>query len=135
MGNTILIVEDNEHLQRILGSIVEFFRYRTLAASTGAQAIDIAITAKPNLIWSASIFPTSPVRRLPATTPAIRFHPIFRLLRVAPFSSEVEREHAPRAGIVDYLQKPITSETLQARIAKFILKESDILAAKDATFS
>lgn len=122
MGNTILIVEDNEHLQRILGSIIEFFGYRTLAASTGAQAIDIAITAKPDLILLDLDLPDLTGE---AVARKITGHPLsshIPIIACSAFSSDVEREHALRAGMVDYLQKPITSETLHVRIAKFIVK-------------
>ena len=122
MGNTILIVEDNEHLQQILGSIIEFFGYRTLVASTGAQAIQIAITAKPDLILLDLDLPDltgEAVARKITRNPVSSHIPI---IACSAFSGDVERERALRAGMVDYLQKPITAEILQAQIAKFISK-------------
>ena len=121
-GQTILIVEDNEHLQRILGSIVEFFGYRTLAASTGAQATDIAITAKPNLVLLDLDLPDLPGKAVARKITGNRLSSHIPIIACSAFSSDVKREQALHAGMVDYLQKPITAKTLQAQIAKFIIK-------------
>jgi DNA-binding response OmpR family regulator len=50
MAKGVLIVEDNEHLRQILASILRFSGYEILEARTGAQAIEKALAAKPNLI-------------------------------------------------------------------------------------
>jgi DNA-binding response OmpR family regulator len=49
MAKGVLIVEDNEHLRQILASILRFSGYEILEARTGAQAIEKALAAKPNL--------------------------------------------------------------------------------------
>ena len=50
MAKRILIVDDNEHLRQILSSILRFSGYEISEAGTGTQAIEKAVSAKPNLI-------------------------------------------------------------------------------------
>jgi len=50
MAKKILIVDDNEHLRTILASILQFSGYEISEAATGTQAIEKAVSAKPNLI-------------------------------------------------------------------------------------
>jgi CheY-like chemotaxis protein len=50
MAKRILIVDDNEHLRQILSSILRFSGYEISEAATGTQAIEKAVSAKPNLI-------------------------------------------------------------------------------------
>ena len=50
MAKTVLIVDDHEHLRHILASILRFSGYEILEAGTGTQAIEKAVSAKPNLI-------------------------------------------------------------------------------------
>jgi CheY-like chemotaxis protein len=43
------------------------------------------------------------------------------IIACSAFSTGEEREDSLAAGIVDYLQKPISSQVLKAKIEKFIL--------------
>jgi hypothetical protein len=50
MGNSVLIVEDNDHLRKILASILRFSGYQVSEAVSGNEAIDKAVLVKPGLI-------------------------------------------------------------------------------------
>ena len=50
MAKKILIVDDNQHLRQILASMLRFSGYDISEAATGIQAIEKAVSAKPNLI-------------------------------------------------------------------------------------
>jgi CheY-like chemotaxis protein len=50
MTNTILIVDDNEDLRKMLAWLLQPRGYETLQAATGKDAIERAITAQPSLI-------------------------------------------------------------------------------------
>jgi response regulator RpfG family c-di-GMP phosphodiesterase len=50
LKNNILIVEDNQHLRKILAEIVRFYGYEVSEATTGTQAIKKAVCTRPDLI-------------------------------------------------------------------------------------
>jgi CheY-like chemotaxis protein len=50
MAQSVLIVEDNEHLRNILASFPQFSGYEVLEAASGAEAIEKAGSAQPKLI-------------------------------------------------------------------------------------
>ena len=120
VGNTILIVEDNEHLQRILSAVIQFLGYRTIVAETGAQAIEKAVSAKPNLILLDLDLPDTTghnVARSIKKNPLCAHIPI---IGCSAFHTGDDKEKALRAGMVDYLQKPVPSEVFRQKIKEFI---------------
>jgi CheY-like chemotaxis protein len=50
MTKSILIVDDNENLRKLLVWFLQPRGYETLQAATGKEAIQVAIAAQPNLI-------------------------------------------------------------------------------------
>jgi CheY-like chemotaxis protein len=46
----VLIVDDNEHLRKILSSILRFSGYDIVEAKSGGEAIEKAASAQPGLI-------------------------------------------------------------------------------------
>jgi CheY-like chemotaxis protein len=121
MGKTVLIVEDNEHLRQMLASILRFSGYAILEASSGTQAIEKAAAAKPNLILLDLDLPD--MSGIDATR-AIKNNRLTReipIIACTAASREEELEGALRAGIVDYLQKPVPAALIKAKIQEFIL--------------
>ena len=47
MAKRVLIVEDNEHLREILGSILRYSGYEIIEAGTGNEAIGKTVSEKP----------------------------------------------------------------------------------------
>ena len=121
VAKTVLIVDDNAHLRRILASNLEFFGYQTLGAGTGTEAIEKAISAKPNLILMDLDLPDITGIE---TAKAIKKNPTTAHIPIiacsASFGPEC-REEALRAGMVDYLQKPVQAKVIKAKIEQFIL--------------
>jgi len=120
MAKSVLIVDDNEHLRVILASILRFSGYEILEAENGTQAIEKALSAKPNLILldldltDMSGLDAARVIRKNSTTASIP------IIACSAWSGKEWREKAMRAGMVDYLQKPIPSELIKAKIEQFI---------------
>jgi len=123
MAKKTLIVDDNEHLRTILASILQFSGYEISEAATGTQAIEKAVSAKPNLILLDL--------ELPDMTGADAAQAISKDPRTAripivgcsAFIGWEWREKALRAGMVDYLVKPISLEVIKAKIGEFIRTE------------
>ena len=123
MTKTVLIVDDNEHLRRILASILGASGYEVVEAGTGSQAIEKAISAKPSLILLDLDLPD--ITGIDAAR-ALKNNPKTALIPIIACSAFFEtdlREKALCAGMVDYLQKPISSDLIKAKIGEFILFE------------
>jgi CheY-like chemotaxis protein len=120
MAKRVLIVDDNEHLRVILASILRFSGYEILEAESGTQAIEKALSAKPNLILldldltDMSGLDAARVIRKNSTTASIP------IIACSAWSGREWREKALSAGMVDYLQKPIPSAVIKAKIEQFI---------------
>ena len=124
MAKKVLIVDDHEHLRRILASILRFGGYEILEAATAAQAIESALSTQPHLILMDIQLPDFSgfeAARLIRQNPAIAHIPIVGCTAV--FGPEM-RPEALAAGMVEYLQKPISSALLMATVEKFIAAET-----------
>ncbi len=121
MAKSVLIIEDNEHVREIFVSMLQSAGYEMLDAGTGAQGIEKALSAKPNLILLDLDLPdmtgmdTARAIRKNSTTAHIP------IIACSAWSGREWREEALRAGMVEYLQKPIPSELIKAKVKEFIL--------------
>ena len=122
-SKSILIVEDNEHLRQIFAKIVRFYGYETSETTTGSQAIKKAAFAKPDLIFLDLGLPD--MRGIEAGR-AIRKNPATSHIPIIACSAslrEEDRDEALRAGMVDYLLKPISAALIKIKIERFIFNE------------
>ena len=123
MAKNVLIVDDNEHLRQILASVLRNFGYEVSEAATGDQAIASAISLNPHLILMDLDLPDmsgAEVARAIRNYSAMSDVPI---IGCSAYIGWEFREEALRAGMVDYLEKPISPSIIQARIQQFILAE------------
>ncbi len=106
-GELILIVEDNEKNLKLARDVLQFKGYRTLAAGTAGEAIDLAIAHLPQLILMDIQLPDmdgiAALRRLKAEprTAAIT------VVALTAFAMKGDRERFLSAGFDGYLVKPI----------------------------
>lgn len=122
MEKTILVVDDNVHLRRILTTTLEFFGYHVLTAENGVEAVTKAISGEPELILLDLDLPDMSGMeaarllkkdRATASIPIIGFS--------ASFGPEW-RDQAMRAGMVDCLQKPVQASVIKAKIQQVLAK-------------
>ena len=117
----ILVVDDSDDVRSFLVLLLERSGgYETLEAATGEEAVEKAISQRPDLILMDI--------RLPGisgvgATEAIKNNPSAAQIPIIAFSAllSVEwKQQALKAGMVAYLQKPVTLKILMETIQKFI---------------
>ena len=120
MATKILLIEDNEDSRLILLLMLKHFGYEAIGAATGPLGVERAIAEKPDLILMDLKLPgldgieacrTILQKPTMAQTPIIAYtawHP------------HLFKRNAIDAGMVGYVQKPATIESLQRTIEHFI---------------
>jgi two-component system, cell cycle response regulator DivK len=120
-AGTVLVVDDSDDVRSFLVLLLERSGgYETLEAATGEEAVEKAISRRPDLILMDIRLPDiSGV----AATEAIKNNPSAAQIPIIAFSAllSVEwKQQALKAGMVAYLQKPVALKTLMETIQKFI---------------
>ena len=106
-GEQVLVVEDNELNMKLFRDVLESSGYRTLEATTGSEAIDLAANHSPDLVLMDVQLPdldgVEALRRLRADgrTSALR------VLAVTAQAMQGDRERFLRAGFDGYVAKPV----------------------------
>jgi two-component system cell cycle response regulator DivK len=122
MSNRILVVEDRDDLRTILVSILRrFCGYETIEAANGAEAIEKAVSEKPDLILMDLDLPD--ISGIDAAK-AVKENPTtahIPIVAQTAWSSRQWKGKVLRTGMVDYLEKPVSMELMKATIEKFIL--------------
>ena len=119
----ILIVEDNEDLRKMLAWVLQPHGYETLQAATGKEGIEKAIAAQPGLILLDIRLPDMngiDVARAIKTNTRTAHIPI---VGWSAYFGERWREEALRAGMVAYMEKPLSVPVIEATIKQFILAD------------
>ena len=117
----ILIVEDNEDLRKMLAWVLQPHGYETLQAATGKEGIEKAIAAQPGLILLDIRLPDMngvDVARAIKTNTRTAHIPI---VGWSAYFGERWREEALRAGMVAYMEKPLSAPVIESTIKQFIL--------------
>jgi CheY-like chemotaxis protein len=117
----ILVVDDNDNVRSFLVLLLERSGgYQTLEAATGEEAVEKAISGKPDLILMDIRLPD--ISGVEATE-AIKSSPSAAQIPIVAFSALLSiewKQKALKAGMVAYLQKPVTLKILMETIQKFI---------------
>jgi two-component system, cell cycle response regulator DivK len=117
-GERILVVEDNERNMKLLRDVLQAIGYRTLEASTGAQALALA-TEHPALVLMDIRLPdmdgVEALRRL-RLDPRTAAIPV---LAVTAQAMKGDRERFMQAGFDGYLSKPVDVDELIETVARF----------------
>jgi len=119
MQKKILLVEDNNDSLEILRLRVKTFGYEAIKARNSKEAIACAEAEGPDLIFMDIALPdvdgvktTAILKQNPKTS-----H--IPVVALTAWMSELWREKAVKVGIVGYLLKPVTPQTLRQTIEQF----------------
>jgi two-component system KDP operon response regulator KdpE len=123
---TILVVDDEAQIRRALNSILSTRGYRILAASDGAEGMDLAIEHSPDLIVLDMAMPgmggLEVCRELRTW-----YHAPILVLSVR--GSDADKIAALDAGADDYVTKPFSAGELLARVRALLRRASGQAAA------
>src|SRR6266481_9363107 len=121
VSEKILVVDDNDNVRSFLVLLLERSGgYETLEAATGEEAVKKANSGKPDLILMDIRLPD--ISGIEATE-AIKNSPSAAQIPIVAFSALLSiewKQKALKAGMVAYLQKPVTLKILMETIQKFI---------------
>ena len=105
-GLRILIVDDSSTVVAVLGKMLRQNAYETLEASSGEQAIEIALRERPELIFLDIVLPTmSGFAVLRALRRDPRTHDI-PVIMVSGNLQATEEFYGQRSGADDFMKKP-----------------------------
>ena len=109
---TILIAEDSDDLRSMLTQFLEANGYRILEAVTGREAIEVALTERPELVLMDLGLPG--VDGLSAVTEIRKHIPVSEMpiLIVSAYDRLEYRTEAISAGCSGYLTKPVDPAVL-----------------------
>jgi len=117
----ILVVDDSDDVRSFLVLLLERSGgYETLEAATGEEAVEKAISRRPDLILMDIRLPD--ISGVDATK-AIKNNPSASQIPIIAFSALFSgewKQKALKAGMVAYLQKPVALKILMETIQKFI---------------
>lgn len=121
VGKTILIVEDSTYMRELIRSTLAEAGHEIIGeASNGAEAIDLAIKFKPDLIILDNILPDMvgsdiliELRKEGITS---------KIVMISSVRKKSVIENVMALGVAKYIVKPFTSEDLVEEVNKIIKK-------------
>lgn len=120
LGQTILLVEDNEDNRIIYSTVLRHVGYDVLEAQDGVEAIDLARSKHPDLIlMDISI----PVIDGWEATRVLRQDPLTRAIPIIALTAHAladDRERAVEMGFTAYLAKPVEPRAVVAEVKRWL---------------
>ena len=129
-GETILLVEDDPHVQRIVRNILTRSGYRVLAADGAKEALQLAEAANGStihLLLSDLVMPGTSGRELAVEVQALR--PDISVLYMSGYTDDaVIRRGVLEAGMA-FIQKPFGADDLVRRVREVLDPDHDRMVA------
>lgn len=119
-GGTVLVVEDNENNRYLATFLLEREGLRVVHATSGREALDVALRERPDLILMDIQLPEMDGYQ---ATARLKGHPelaAIPVVGVSSYATASDRERALASGLVGYMEKPIDPETFGRDVAAFM---------------
>jgi two-component system cell cycle response regulator DivK len=118
-GAQILVVEDNERNMKLFCDVLRASGYRTLEATTGESAVDLAVEHRPDLVLMDIQLPDiDGVEALDRLRADDRVASVLVLALTAQ-AMEGDRERFLAAGFDGYLSKPVDIADFVATVKRY----------------
>lgn len=113
----ILVVDDNEDGAKMLAALLQFEGHEVTTSSSGLEAVEMAKTAKPDVVLLDIGLPGldgyQVARRIRANDP----EGAVRVIAITGYGREEDRARADAAGFTAYLVKPVNFDILSRVLA------------------
>ena len=120
MQKTILLVDDEPHVIRILRMALERENYRVLSAFNGEMALDILAENSPDIVITDIDMPRMDGKEL---CRQIQDRFPNRNFSIIILTSRAERDHrdwASQISNLEFLEKPVSVKNLKSILEKFL---------------
>jgi two-component system alkaline phosphatase synthesis response regulator PhoP len=128
VAGTILIVDDEESIQRVARAYLEHEGYTVLGTTDGSEALSLVRQQHPDLVILDLMLPGMDGMEIAAR---LRADSEVFILMLTARSEEADRVAGLRIGADDYMTKPFSPRELVARV-QAILRRRRPVAAADA---
>lgn len=118
-GKSILIVEDDKFIAYIIEGFLKKTNANLFIASTGEEAVKIALDIKPTLILMDIKLPG--ISGIAATKKIKETLPNTIIIAQTAFVTDSDKELAIESGCNDFLAKPILQEKLISILSKYLV--------------
>ena len=115
-GERVLVVEDNEKSMKLLRDVLQVTGYRTLEATTGAQAVEVAAEHTPDLVLMDIRLPDIDGAEALGRLRADERTASIPVLALTAEAMRGDRERFLAAGFDDYISKPVNVVELLAAV-------------------
>jgi two-component system, cell cycle response regulator DivK len=115
----ILVVEDNERNMRLFCDVLQASGYRTLEASTGESAVEVALEHLPDLVLMDIQLPDIDGVEALARLRADERSASLQVLALTAQAMEGDRERFLAAGFDGYLSKPVDITEFVATVKRY----------------
>jgi CheY-like chemotaxis protein len=120
MGKHILIVDDEETNVEYFKDLLEVSGYTITVARNGQEAMDMAVSQKPDMILMDV---QMPIKDGLAATRELRAQDGFGdlpIIALTALAMTGDREKTLEAGCTDYISKPVRVKDLLAKVAEYL---------------
>lgn len=129
---TILVIEDDPDLQRVLGFNLKRAGHEVILAATGREGIRLAREESPNLILLDQMLPDVQGTEVCRTLQADRKTRHVPIMFVTARGDEIDRVVAFELGAIDYVVKPFSIRELIVRIQSILRRAATTPQSKVA---
>lgn len=132
MTETILVVDDQPRVQRLVREVLQAVGYRVIAASNGEAAIEMVALEQPDLVLLDILMPQGPDGY--RVCQHIREFSDVPVIMLTAKAQEADMLHGFECGTDDYLTKPFSAKELVARVKAVLRRSSRPEEVTTATF-
>jgi DNA-binding response OmpR family regulator len=130
MGSTVLVIEDERKIRELLRSYLEHDGLAALTTGSGAEGIQLALEASPDLVILDLGLPDIPGQEV---LREIRARSDIPVLVLTARGETSDRIRGLELGADDYLAKPFSPREVMLR-AKAVLRRSGTASSEHATY-
>ena len=113
---TVLVVDDDSSIRRLIGRVVELEGCAPVTVETGEEALELLDAERFDLLVADKNLPG--INGLELARIARTTHPQMPVLLVPGYASLASARQAAAQGIIDYVLKPVELDELRARLRR-----------------